>query len=136
MADVVTTSVRSRMMSGIRGKDTQPELIVRKFLHAKGLRYRLHVKNLPGKPDIVLPKYKTVVFVHGCFWHQHTNCKYAAKPNTRPDFWEKKLSENVARDQYQMAALQGLGWQVIVVWECEISRLGYLDQFLSNITHR
>ena len=120
MADVVTPAVRSRMMSGIKAKNTHPELIVRKFLHAKGLRFRLHVKNLPGKPDIVLPKYKTVVFVHGCFWHHHAGCKYAAKPNTRSDFWEKKLSDNVARDQYQMAALQGLGWRVIVVWECEL----------------
>ncbi len=120
MADVVDRATRSRMMSGIQGKDTKPELIVRKYLHARGLRYRLHVKELPGKPDLVFPKYGAVVFVHGCFWHHHAGCKYATIPSTRKHFWENKLSENVARDAYQVATLDELGWRVFVVWECEL----------------
>lgn len=121
MVDVVDPATRSRMMSGIRSKDTKPELLVRKYLHARGLRFRLHVKDMPGKPDLVFPKYRTVVFVHGCFWHHHAGCKYATMPSSRTDFWVNKLSDNVARDQYQYAALTGLGWRVLVVWECELS---------------
>jgi len=120
MVDVVDPATRSRMMSGIRGKNTKPELLVRKYLHAQGLRFRLHVKNLPGKPDIVLSKYRAIVFVHGCFWHHHEGCKYATMPSSRVDYWTNKLSDNVVRDQYQSAALEGLGWQVFVVWECEL----------------
>lgn len=120
MVDVVDSATRSRMMSGIRCKNTKPELLVRKYLHSRGLRFRLHAKKLPGKPDLVLPKYKAVVFVHGCFWHQHSECKYATMPNSRKDFWANKLSENIARDSYQIAALNGLGWRVFVVWECEL----------------
>lgn len=120
MVDVVDPATRSRMMSGIRGKNTKPEILVRKFLHARGLRFRLHVKDLPGKPDLVFPKHRTVVFVHGCFWHHHAGCKYATTPSNRADFWKNKLSENVVRDQYQVAALNGLGWRVLVVWECEL----------------
>lgn len=120
MADVVDSATRSRMMAGIQGKNTKPELLVRKYLHGHGLRYRLHAKELPGKPDLVLPKFKAVVFVHGCFWHQHAGCKYATTPSSRKVFWANKLSENVARDAYQIAALSGLGWRVFVVWECEL----------------
>lgn len=120
MTDVVDKATRSRMMSGIQGKNTKPELLVRKYLHSQGLRYRLHAKGLPGKPDLVFPKYKAVVFVHGCFWHHHLGCKYATKPQTRAEFWDNKLSENVKRDSYQIAALEGLGWRVFVVWECEL----------------
>lgn len=120
MVDIVDSATRSRMMSGIKGKNTKPEIQVRKYLHGRGLRFRLHVKDLPGKPDLVFPKYKAVVFVHGCFWHQHTGCKYATMPSTRMIFWTNKLSENVARDSYQIAALEGLGWRVFVVWECEL----------------
>ncbi|TAJ19843.1 MAG: DNA mismatch endonuclease Vsr [Rugosibacter sp.] len=120
MVDVVDPATRSRMMSGIRGKNTKPELLVRKYLHAQGLRFRLHVKDLPGKPDIVFAKYRSVVFVHGCFWHHHTGCKYATMPSSRVDFWINKFSGNVARDQYQSAALEGLGWRVFVIWECEL----------------
>ncbi|MGA7749947.1 MAG: DNA mismatch endonuclease Vsr [Gallionella sp.] len=120
MVDVVDKATRSRMMSGIQSKDTKPELLVRKYLHGRGLRYRLHAKELPGKPDLVFPKYKAVVFVHGCFWHQHIGCKYASKPHTRTEFWNYKLSENVKRDSYQIAALEELGWRVFVVWECEL----------------
>ncbi len=120
MVDVVDKATRSRMMSGIKGKDTKPELLVRAYLHRRGLRFRLHVKGLPGKPDLVFPKYKAVVFVHGCFWHRHNGCKYATTPQTRSEFWEHKLEENVNRDSYQIAALKELGWRVFVIWECEL----------------
>lgn len=135
MADVVDKATRSRMMSGIQGKNTKPELLVRKYLHGRGLRFRLHAKNLPGKPDLVFPKYKAVVFVHGCFWHRHSGCKYATTPSSREHFWTNKLSENVARDAYQIAALGGLGWRVYIVWECEL-RDGFarLDLLYSEIT--
>ena len=121
MADIVDRVTRSRMMSGIRGRDTQPELIVRRYLHANGLRYRIAPKNLPGKPDIVLPKYRTVVFVHGCFWHQHADCKYAATPATNTVFWCRKFKENIARDQRARKLLHQAGWQVIVIWGCELN---------------
>jgi len=119
MADIVDKETRSRMMSGIRGKDTKPEMIVRRALHKAGYRYRLHVKDLPGKPDIVLPKYKTVIFVHGCFWHHH-DCKNSKWPKTREEFWRKKIEGNVARDKKAYAELEKLGWKVIVIWECQI----------------
>ncbi len=121
MADIVDRATRSRMMSGIRGRDTKPELVVRKYLHAHGLRYRIAPKDLPGKPDIVLPKYRAVVFVHGCFWHRHEGCGYAAIPATNPSFWRKKFVTNVARDTRAQALLHEAGWCVIVMWECEIS---------------
>ena len=121
MPDIVSREVRSRMMSGIRGKNTQPEMRVRRFLHSRGFRYRLHVRELPGHPDIVLPRYRTVVFVHGCFWHQHPGCKYAAKPDTNSTFWAAKLSRNQERDEAQIAELKNHGWVVVVVWECETS---------------
>lgn len=107
------------MMSGIRGKNTKPEIIVRKALHAAGYRFRLHRKDLPGKPDIVLPKYKTVIFVHGCFWHKH-DCRYFKWPKTRPDFWREKIEGNVERDRLAYEKLEEMGWRVKVVWECEL----------------
>lgn len=135
MVDVVDSATRSRMMSSIHGKNTKPELLVRKYLHNRGVRFRLHVKELLGKPDLVFPKYKAVVFVHGCFWHQHSGCKYATTPSSREDFWTNKLSENVARDSYQIAALHGLGWRVFVVWECELrGGVARLDLLYSEIT--
>lgn len=121
MADIVDRATRSRMMSGIRGRDTKPELVVRKYLHAHGLRYRIAPKDLPGKPDIVLPKYRTVVFVHGCFWHRHPGCKYAATPSTNPDFWQRKFQTNVVRDERIRESLQQAGWRVLIIWECEIA---------------
>lgn len=121
MADVVDAATRSRMMAGIRSKDTKPEIVVRRYLHAKGLRFRLHVKSLPGRPDLVFPRFRTVVFVHGCFWHQHPGCQYATRPASRADYWANKLSENVARDEYQIAVLKGLGWRVLTIWECQLS---------------
>lgn len=121
MADILDPSVRSRVMARIRGKHTRPELLVRRFLWANGFRYRLHVRTLPGTPDIVLPAYRTVIFVHGCFWHGHPGCKDNRMPQTNAAFWEKKLHNNVARDAVQVAALQRLGWQVLTVWECELA---------------
>ena len=120
MADVVDKATRSRMMSGIRGRDTQPELIVRRYLHAQGLRFRLK-SVLPGKPDLVFPKYHTVVFVHGCFWHRHARCRYAATPASNGPFWVAKFSANIARDREVQRLLRKLGWRVIVVWECKIN---------------
>ena len=117
MADVVSPEVRSRMMSGIRGKDTKPEMIVRRGLHAMGFRYKLHDKRLPGRPDLVLPKYRAVIFVHGCFWHKH-DCKYFKWPKTRKEFWRSKIEKNVARDKTAMEVLKNSGWRVAVVWEC------------------
>ena len=111
---------RSRNMSAIKSKNTKPEIKVRKVLHSMGYRFRLHSKDLPGSPDIVLPKYKTVIFVHGCFWHRHKNCKYASTPKTRQEFWEAKFRENINRDKLNQENLSSKGWKIIIVWECEI----------------
>ena len=118
MVDVVSPESRSRMMSAIRGKDTKPEMIVRKALFAAGYRFRLHRRVLPGAPDVVMPGRKIVIFVHGCFWHMHAKCKYAKLPSTRPDFWQEKLVGNVTRDQKAIDALVASGWRVLTVWEC------------------
>ena len=122
LADVHEPAIRSYNMSQIKGKDTKPEILVRKFLHKHGFRFRLHSKNLAGKPDIVLPKYKTVIFVNGCFWHGHENCKYFKLPKTRTDWWEEKINGTVLRDKKNYKALQREGWEVIVIWECELKR--------------
>ena len=111
---------RSRNMSAIKSKNTKPEIAVRKLLHSMGYRFRLHRKDLPGSPDIVLPKYKTVIFVHGCFWHRHENCKYASTPKTRKEFWEKKFRENINRDNLNQANLSLRGWKIIIIWECQL----------------
>jgi len=121
MTDVVSKEVRSKMMSGIRGKNTKPEIQVRSLLHKMGYRFRLHRKDLPGKPDIVLPKYKVVVFVHGCFWHRHSGCKYTYTPKSRIAFWEEKFRKNIERDQDAQNKLENLNWKVFIVWECETS---------------
>ena len=120
-------------MSRIRSRDTKPEMVVRRLLHSLGHRYRLHRKGLPGKPDIVLPKYRTVIFVHGCFWHRHPGCKYAYTPKSRLEFWNKKFDENVRRDRENKKALRKLGWKVIVVWECEINTVN-LQKKINKIT--
>lgn len=122
--DVVDRATRSRMMSGIRGKNTQPELKVRRILHAHGYRFRLHRKDLPGNPDIVLPKLMTCIFVHGCFWHRHSGCRYSTSPSTRVEFWNKKFQKNVERDTRNKKALEALGWIVLIVWECELKGVG------------
>lgn len=117
MTDVVDSETRSRMMSGIRGKDTRPELEIRHQLHGLGFRYRLHDKHLPGKPDLVLKKYHAVIFVHGCFWHRH-NCRLFKWPKTRPEFWKNKINRNHENDQKTLQKLQSTGWRVCIVWEC------------------
>ena len=119
-ADKITKEQRSRNMAAIKGKDTKPEMAVRRFLHSHGFRYRLHVNKLPGKPDIVLPKYKTAIFVHGCFWHQHKGCQYAYIPKSNTEKWEKKFEQNKIRDRQVIAEYQQLQWNPIVVWECEV----------------
>lgn len=121
MADLHTALTRSELMARIRSKDTRPELRVRHFLWASGFRYRLHGKLLPGKPDIVLKRYRTVIFVHGCFWHGHADCPQFRLPSTRRAFWEAKINRNRERDAQALAKLRQLGWNVIVVWECEIA---------------
>jgi len=133
MADTLTPQKRSWNMSRIRSRDTKPEMVVRRLLHSLGHRYRLHRKGLPGKPDIVLPKYRTVIFVHGCFWHRHPGCKYAYTPKSRLEFWNKKFDENVRRDRENKKALRKLGWKVIVVWECEINTVN-LQKKINKIT--
>jgi DNA mismatch endonuclease, patch repair protein len=118
--DILSKEKRSWNMSRIRGKDTRPEVVVRSTLHRMGYRFRIHVKGLPGCPDIVLPKYRAVIFVHGCFWHRHPGCKYAYIPKSRQDFWTKKFQKTVERHEIITRELEGQGWKILVVWECEI----------------
>lgn len=120
MADVHDEKTRSFNMSRIKAKDTKPEMLVRKFLHANGFRYSLHNKKLPGKPDIVLPKYKTVIFIHGCFWHGHKDCKYFKIPRTSTKWWTYKINRNKANDEKVIKALKKDGWKVITIWECRL----------------
>ena len=122
MADNHTPELRSFNMARISGKDTSIEVKVRKYLFSKGYRFRKNDKRYPGKPDIVLPKYKTVIFIHGCFWHQHPFCRYATTPKTNVEFWHSKFERNVANDKKHYAELERMGWHVIVIWECELSK--------------
>ena len=119
-------------MSRIKSKDTKPELLVRKFLHKNGFRYRLHVKDMPGKPDIVLPKYKTVIFIHGCFWHGHEGCKKAALPTTRTDWWKDKINRNVQNDINAEVALNTANWNIIILWQCEL-KSGWENYLINRI---
>lgn len=120
MVDFLTPRERLERMSRIRSKETQPELVLRKVLHGLGLRYPLHGRGLPGKPDLVFPRYRVVVFIHGCFWHRHVGCKIATTPKINTSFWVEKFEKNVARDVRVAAELESLGWRVFVVWECEV----------------
>jgi DNA mismatch endonuclease (patch repair protein) len=120
--DNLSNDQRSALMSRIRGSGTKPEKIVRSLLHKMGFRFRHHAKNLPGTPDIVLPKYKTVIFVHGCFWHQHPGCKRSFSPKSNSDLWSEKLRRNVVRDREVSESLQNMGWKVLTVWECELKK--------------
>lgn len=122
MADVHNKQTRSYNMSQIKGKNTKPEMLVRKFLFSKGFRYRLHVKDLPGKPDIVLPKYKTIIFVNGCFWHGHENCKYFVIPKTRTEWWLNKIYGNKQKDSENFIQLSQIGWKIVTIFECELKR--------------
>ena len=148
MADKLTPEQRHRCMSHVRAKNTQPELWVRKYLYAHGFRYRLHVKRLPGKPDIVIRRLRTVILVNGCFWHGHTelplpspvedkrggvHCKYFVMPRTRTEFWTRKIERNKARDQEDRKALKLLGWNVIVIWECQLNQTEIREQTLRSL---
>ncbi len=137
MADVMTPEQRSRNMAAIKGKDTKPEMIVRKYLFSRGLRFRVQVRKLPGTPDIVLPKYKTVIFVNGCFWHGHKGCKYFRLPKSNVDFWQTKITRNIERDAETEAELATMGWKVVRIWECEIKavagRMDRLEKLYNNI---
>ena len=132
MADVHTKEIRSYNMSQIRSKNTKPELIVRKYLFANGFRYRLHSKNLPGKPDIVLPKYKTVIFVHGCFWHGHEDCKYFVVPKTKTEWWLNKIGRNKQLDTEHIKKLKSDKWNVIILFECKLKK-GNIDSTLNTL---
>lgn len=136
MSDIHSKETRSYNMSQIRGKDTKPELLVRRFIFANGFRYRLHDKKLPGKPDIVLPKYKIVIFVNGCFWHGHENCRYFKIPGTRTEWWTNKIVQNKRSDQANCEKLTELGWKVITIFECKLRKelqLQTLNELISNI---
>lgn len=131
MVDTLTPDARSALMARIRGVDTKPELWVRRALHAQGYRFRLHVRGLPGRPDIVFAKRRTAVFVHGCFWHRH-GCKKTTHPKSRQDYWQDKFAKNVARDRRNLDALASDGWRIFVVWECEVAGDGTLLDRLST----
>lgn len=132
MTDIVDSQKRSEMMSRIRDRDTKPELVVRQIAHRLGFRFRLHRKDLPGCPDIVFPRYRAVIQVHGCFWHRHPHCRYAYTPKTRVRFWQDKFESNVVRDRRNETALKELGWRVLVIWECETRDLGALEARLKE----
>ncbi len=132
--DTVDLKKRSEIMSHIRGKNTKPELLIRSLLHRSGFRFRIHRRDLPGCPDIVLPKYKTIIFVHGCFWHQHSGCKKSTLPQTNITFWKNKLKKNLDRDLFVQNELEKSGWKVIIIWQCEISAIQKNPEiFFSNL---
>jgi DNA mismatch endonuclease (patch repair protein) len=135
MADVHSKETRSYNMSKIKGKNTKPEMIVRKFLHSNGLRYKLHPPNIPGKPDLVFPKFKTVIFVHGCFWHGHDSCRYYVIPKSRTEFWTNKINSNKLRDTKVEGELSSLGWRILTVWECQL-KPKVRDQFLKELLEK
>ena len=136
MVDHVDQAKRSRIMAAVHSKDTGPERVVRGIVHRLGYRFRLHVKTLPGRPDLVFPARRKVVFVHGCFWHRHRNCRYATLPKSRRTFWEAKFAANVTRDRRNERQLKRMGWAILTVWQCELKKkerlTGRLDEFLSN----
>ena len=133
--DTLTLEKRSWNMGRICSKDTKPEKAVRSLLHKSGYRFRIHRKDLPGKPDIVLPKFKTVIFVHGCFWHRHEGCKYAYTPKSHQEFWQAKFKGNIKRDKKNRDELERLGWKVTVIWECEIKNLTFVHNRIEACLH-
>ena len=133
MTDIFSEEQRSYVMSRVSSKDTKPEKIVRSFLHRSGFRFRLHMSSLQGKPDIVLTKYKTVIFVHGCFWHRHKDCKRATTTQSRKGFWEEKFKRNVMRDKENCQALRKDDWKVLVIWECELTNARKRSERLANL---
>lgn len=134
MADVFAKDERSRVMRAVKSGNTKPELVVRRLVHARGFRFRLHRKDLPGKPDLTLPRHRKIIFVHGCFWHGHRGCKHSDRPASNTDYWNQKLDRNIARDKKNRRELKKQGWEVLIVWECETRRLTHLarklDRFL------
>jgi DNA mismatch endonuclease (patch repair protein) len=132
MADRLTPQERSRNMSRVKGRDTKPELLVRSIVHRLGYRFRLHGKRLPGSPDVVLPRHRKVIFVHGCFWHGHAGCRRAARPSTNREFWDRKIDGNIARDASNLEALRQAGWKVLVIWQCAMKDREHLQHTLSE----
>jgi DNA mismatch endonuclease, patch repair protein len=136
VADHVDAAKRSLIMAAVHSKDTEPEMLVRKIVHRLGYRYRLHRKDLPGKPDIVFPGRRKVIFVHGCFWHRHSNCKYASSPKSRIEYWQAKFDANVARDERNRQELDKAGWKILTLWQCELKNPDelavQLNEFLSE----
>lgn len=133
MTDIVNSETRSRMMAGIKGRDTRPEIAVRRYLHAAGLRFRVNDRRLPGTPDLVFRRWRVAVFVHGCFWHRHPGCPYTTTPATRAEFWSTKFNANMERDDRNLAALESLGWSALVIWECESRSESALDELFWRI---
>ena len=133
MVDHLNPAARSANMALIRGGDTKPELMVRKVLHALGYRFRLHRRDLPGTPDVVLPRHKVAVFVHGCFWHRHSECKRASTPSSRADFWNKKFARTIERDEAAIRNLVSLGWRPLVLWECELKIPGHIQRSVEQL---
>ncbi len=131
--DIVTKDRRSQMMAGIKGKNTRPEMIVRRLTHDLGYRFRLHRKDLPGSPDMVFPRLKLALFVHGCFWHRHKNCQCCYTPKTNVEFWSRKLENNVLRDKRSREGLEEMGWRVAIIWECETANAVELREHLRTI---
>lgn len=142
MVDIVSEAARSRMMAGIRSADTKPEMAVRRFLHSKRFRFRLHVRSLPGSPDLVLAKYRLVIFVHGCFWHRHAGCRFSTMPDKNFEKWQSKFDQNTTRDKRVQEELSALGWRIMVIWECAIrtaslrSTLTALPDLITNMDLR
>jgi DNA mismatch endonuclease (patch repair protein) len=132
--DIVTPEQRSRMMSRVKGKNTKPEMIVRSLCHEMGLRFRLHRRDLPGTPDLVFPKHRLCIFVHGCFWHRHIGCKYASTPKSQKKFWLEKFDSNIKRDFQNINKLKLLDWRVEVIWECEINNINSIKEKIHNLT--
>ncbi len=133
MPDVYDPAKRSEVMRSVKGVDTGPERLVRSSLHRMGYRFRLHRSDLPGRPDIVLPKHKIVIFVHGCFWHGHPGCKHSARPRSHTDFWTRKLDRNIQRDKANIRALRRTGWRVLVIWECQIQAKREIDEIIREL---
>ena len=131
MADRITPEERSENMRQIKGKDTKPEILVRKYLFSKGYRFRKNDKRYPGKPDLILPKYKTAIFINGCFWHQHPGCRYAYMPKSRTEFWKAKFERNCENDQKHYSELEKMGWKVIVIWECRLAKKIFDEEMLN-----
>ena len=136
MTDRFDSKKRSQIMSRIKGKDTLPEKTVRRILHRMGYRFRLHVKDLPGKPDIVLPKHNKIIFVHGCFWHGHRGCKRAARPESNSEFWNRKIDSNIKRDEKNLKALRSMGWDVLIIWQCQMENKEKLRRKISEFMEK